>query len=400
MRLNADAAGGAQTDVATSSERWRPTAGQNAAPAGRTWGDCDPTTTCPQGERTTRHTPRHETALMCSRKRLLIVVLTLTVAATAHGDSRRRRGASPTLAPLPAATQRDDEAAGKAELGRLLFFDPRLSGDNSMSCATCHLPERGFADGLPVGRGRGDVPLARNTPTLLNVGLQTSFFWDGRAGTLEEQALGPIQAADEMHQDLAALESELQAVPEYAQRIRELFGGPVTRDAIAAALAAFERTLLSRNSPFDRFLAGDASALSEEAQRGLELFRGGAGCVRCHHGPLLSDGKFYRIGVSFADRGRQAVTGDAADVARFRTPSLRDVARTAPYMHDGSIRTLFDVVEFYYRSVPRHGPEGLTVEIEPLSGRSYSEIHDIVAFLESLTGEAPIIEIPERPAEP
>jgi cytochrome c peroxidase len=224
---------------------------------------------------------------------------------------------------------------------------------------------------------------------VLNVAFAKVLFWDGRATSLEEQALGPIQSPDEMHQMLPDLERELAAVPEYAAAFREALGTEVNSQGIARALAAYQRTLVSRNSPLDRFLAGDAKALSAEAQRGLELFRGDAGCIRCHHGPHLSDGKFHRIGVSFKDQGRAAVTGLRDDRYRFRTPTLRDVARTAPYMHDGSLKTLFDVVEFYFRTVPAEGPDGLKVDVEPLLGQSYSDMAAIVEFLEALSGEMP-----------
>jgi cytochrome c peroxidase len=284
----------------------------------------------------------------------------------------------------------------KVALGRQLFFDPRLSGDNTMSCATCHLPEKGFADGLPRARGAGGKVLQRNTQSLLNAGLYTAYFWDGRARTLEEQALAPVQAADEMNQDPARLRDELAAVPGYARQFRSVFGTPVTLDGIAQAIAAFERTLLTRNSPFQRYQEGGHAALSETALEGWRIFRE-AGCDRCHGGPALSDSRFYRIGTGYQDPGRGAVTGDLRLRYAFRTPSLWDVARTAPYMHDGSIRTLEEVVQFYFRSTPLRPPEGLTLDFEPLVDRSFSEIASIVAFLEALTGEAPQVAPPELP---
>jgi cytochrome c peroxidase len=200
-----------------------------------------------------------------------------------------------------------------------------------------------------------------------------------------------------MNQDLPALEKELNAVPGYAAQFRAVFGTRVTTDNITKALAAFQRTLVSRNSPFDRYLAGDKSAISEEAQSGWELFRGAAGCIRCHNGPNFSDSKFYRLGTTFRDRGRGAVTGEKRDLYAFRTPGLRDVARTAPYLHDGSLETLAQVVEFYYRGAPIQPPDGMPLDIAPLLGQSYSEISAIVAFLESLTGEPPVISKPTLP---
>jgi cytochrome c peroxidase len=306
----------------------------------------------------------------------------------------------PELVALPAlvpAPEDNPSTAAKVELGKQLFFDPRLSGDNSMSCATCHLPKLAFADGRRRSEGFGGRELSRNTPGLLNVAFYDNYLWDGRARTLEEQALMPIQAADEMNQELDELEDELNAVPGYVKQFQTVFGTPVTRQGVAHALAAFQRTLVSRDSPFDRYLAGDEQALSLDARRGLELFRGSAGCIRCHNGPLLSDGKFYRLGVGHSDEGRGGVTGKQEDRYKFRTPSLRDVARTAPYMHDGSQRTLTEVVEFYYRTAPTQGPDGLPLDIAPLLDQSFMEIAEIVAFLESLTGKAPEIVPPELP---
>ena len=303
---------------------------------------------------------------------------------------------SPPLAPLPEVTYPADNPATseKLALGKLLFFDPRLSGDNSMSCATCHLPEKALADGLPTAKGHGGKSLARNTPSLLNVAFFERFFWDGRAKTLEEQALGPITSPDEMNQDLEELEKELNAVPGYVKQFAEVFGTQVTRDGIAKALAAFERSLVTGRSPLDRYLAGDKSALSAEAKRGMELFVGDAGCIRCHQGPLLSDGKLYRLGIGTGDEGLAAVTKKKGDGGKFRTPSLRNVAQTAPYMHDGSKKTLDEVVEFYYRGVPPGTPE-MPLDIQPLTGQSYSEIPALVAFLQALSGPPPEVIPPD-----
>jgi cytochrome c peroxidase len=300
----------------------------------------------------------------------------------------------PQVAPSPANNPLTPD---KAALGRQLFFDPRLSGDNSVSCATCHLPDKALTDGLPRGKGTGGKELTRNTPTLLNVGFYTAYFWDGRAGSLEEQALVPIQSLEEMNQDLDALEKELNAIPGYVAQFEAAFESRATRINIAKALATFQRTLVSRNSPFDRYLAGDKNALSEDAQRGWELFQGDAGCIRCHNGPNFTDSKFYRLGTAFRDRGRGAITGEKRDNYAFRTPGLRDVARTAPYMHDGSMQTLYQVVEFYYRGVPSSSPDGLPLDVAPLLGQSYSEISAIVAFLESLSGDSTPVSPPSLP---
>jgi len=300
--------------------------------------------------------------------------------------------------PKTAADPKDNPTTpDKVALGKQLFFDPRLSGDNTLSCATCHVPEQAFGDGRPRGRGTGGKELTRNTPTLLNVGLFNRFFWDGRAKSLEEQALGPIQSPDEMNQDLSELVEELNAIPGYVRQFQNIFGTQATRDGIAKSLAAFQRTLVTNPSPFDRYLAGDQTALSMQAKQGLELFEGSAGCIRCHHGLLLSDNQFYRLGVSSQDEGLAVVTGKKDDKGKFRTPSLRNIAQTGPYMHDGSKKTLTDVVEFYYRGVSSKTSNGLPLDVEPLLGQSYSEISDIVAFLESLTGEPPKVSLPELP---
>ncbi len=266
-----------------------------------------------------------------------------------------------------------------------------------MSCATCHLPQKAFADGKSRSTGSQGDRLTRNTPTTLNVGFWGSLFWDGRASSLEQQALAPIQSPREMNQDLGLLERELTAVPGYVKAFHEVFGTGISRQQIARALAAFQRSLVSGPSPLDRYLKGDKSALSESAVRGLELFRGTAGCIRCHHGPLLSDGKFYRLGISRRDRGRQAVTKKPSDAYRFRTPALRDVARTGPYMHDGSLGSLEDVVTFYYRGVPTTAPPGLRWDVEPLLDSSFSEIPDLVEFLKSLNSTLPVISPPRLP---
>jgi cytochrome c peroxidase len=285
----------------------------------------------------------------------------------------------------------------KVALGKQLFFDPRLSGDNTMSCATCHLPDKAFGDGLAQSEGHDGKILPRNSPTLLNAAWHETLFWDGRAGSLEEQALIPIQAPMEMNQDLKELEHELAATPGYVKQFQAAFGSRATSDSIAKALAAFQRTLVTRPSPFDRYLQGDRDALTDQAKRGLELFVGEADCIRCHHGPLLSDGQFHRVVVSRTDVGREAVTGLKADRGKFRTPTLRNIGQTGPYMHDGSMQSLMEVVEYYFRGVPAASPEGLRLDVDPLLLGSYSDIPAIVAFLKSLSGEPPQITPPQLP---
>jgi len=325
----------------------------------------------------------------------IVLFLTATALSLVAEESE-----TPSLTLLPKTIPSPDSnplTAAKVELGKQLFFDPRLSGDNTMSCATCHIPDQAFADGQAKSPGQGGRLSNRNTQGLANIGLFTNFFWDGRAASLEEQALGPIQSPDEMNQSLDELERELNAIRGYVQQFREVFGSQVTRDGIAKALAAFQRTLVTQASPFDRYLAGDDDAISGAAKRGLELFQGDAGCIRCHHGPLLSDNKFHRIGASWRDCGRGLITHKPEDDYRFRTPSLRNVAQTAPYMHDGSLETLYDVVMFYFRGVPKSSPEGKPLDIEPRLDSSFSDIDNLVAFLRSLTGMLPEVTAPELP---
>jgi len=296
------------------------------------------------------------------------------------------------LVPLPRSapvSKNNPNTEAKVSLGKQLFFDLRLSGDNKISCATCHSPQKAFADGLPKGKGVDGKTIKRNTPTVLNTAFYKQLLWDGRANSLEEHALGPIKSPHEMNQNLDDLERELNLELGYVNQFSDVFGTRVTRQGIAKALAAFQRTLISGPSPFDRYLAGDENALSDDAKRGFELFKNEAGCARCHHGPLLSDGRFYRLGVKSKDQGRGAITGKKNDNYKFRTPSLRNIAETGPYMHNGSQATLEDVVTFYYRGIPQTPRNGQKLDAKPLLGNSFTEIAYIVAFLESLSGSVP-----------
>lgn len=289
----------------------------------------------------------------------------------------------PAIAPIP-----DDNTMtpAKVELGKMLFFDPRLSGSNWISCATCHNPVMGFTDRLPRALGHGMSEGPRNTPTILNAAFIQLQFWDGRAGSLEEQALGPVQADVEMRQTLEGMVEELGKVPEYVERFDQVFGGKDSLNPgnIAKAIAAFERTLITPVSPFDRFLRGDAGALGAAEQKGLELFQD-KGCIACHNGPVLSDGGFHIIKVpGSVDEGRFNVTKEDSDKYAFRTPTLRNVELTGPYMNNGSVATLEEVVAVM-------GREALHTN---LSGE---EVAYIVSFLKSLTGEMPRFDYPQLP---
>ena len=324
----------------------------------------------------------------CAKRRFICVLLCLCFSDAVILAQQKAGEDVARLAPLPGKTPQPPDnptTTAKVALGKNLFFDPRLSGNNRVSCATCHVPNKAFADGQAFSIGVKGQKLARNTPSILNLGFQKELFWDGRAKSLEEQALMPVKSPQEMNQPIEELILELKTIGEYRESFTRAFEDGINAVNVAKALAAYERSLISKPSPYDDYLNGDKKALSVSALRGLELFEGDAGCVRCHNGPLLSDGKFYRLGVGRGDVGRAVITGKREDAYRFRTPSLREVSRTAPYMHDGSKKTLYQVVEYYYRGVPTRGPEGLELDIEPLSDRSFTEIDDLVAFLRTLT---------------
>lgn len=281
------------------------------------------------------------------------------------------------------------------ELGKLVFFDPRLSGDDAISCATCHDPKKGWADGLKTGVGHKGKPLKRNTPTVINIDHRLPLFWDGRAKDAEEQALLPISNPDEMAEDLDKLAEQLRTVPEYVARFERAFPrAGITKETLAKALAAFERTLLSVDSPYDRYLEGDRAAISPEAARGLELFVGKAACVKCHDGPQLTDNGFHNIGVAGGDEGRHKIVTVALMKGAFKTPGLRDVALTAPYFHDGSAKTLLAVVEHYNRG--GDSKDNLDPDIKPLH-LTPDEQAALVALMEAMTGRSPAVEPPVLP---
>ena len=279
----------------------------------------------------------------------------------------------------------------KAELGRLLFFDPRLSRDATVSCATCHIPDLGFSDGLPTSTGIANQRGKRNAPTVVNSTYLPHQFWDGRAATLEDQALGPIQNPIEMGHTLEEAVSTLKRIDEYQRRFQEAFGTDVTAEGIAQAIATFERTLLSGNSPWDRFQEGDQEALGASARRGWDLFRGKTNCTSCHVGSLLTDFDFHNIGVGMEepdpDTGRFQETGRDEDRGAFKTPGLRDVTLSGPYMHDGSMKTLEEVIDFYDRGGEAN--RWLDDAMIPLN-LTEQEKKDLLAFLRSLEGDPPI----------
>jgi cytochrome c peroxidase len=292
--------------------------------------------------------------------------------------------ALPAIPPIPegAALTR-----ARIDLGQMLFFEPRISGSGVISCATCHNPALGWTDRIPRATGHDGQVGERNTPTALNAAFLDSQFWDGRAATLEDQALGPIEAEIEMNMSLEQAVARLNEFQIYRDMFMAAFPGdedPVNAPNVALAIAAFERTLVTPNSPFDRFLAGDDAALTGQQQFGMRLFADN-GCIACHSGPNFSDGNFHAIQVpGSTDRGRALVTGDAADEHAFRTPSLRNIAVTYPYFNNGSVESLRDAVNIM-------GQEMLGHEF------AEDELDALVAFLHALTGDMPEVEIPALP---
>ena len=287
----------------------------------------------------------------------------------------------------------------KAELGRMLFFDPVLSENDDVACATCHHPDKGFSDFRATPAGLGGVDLARNSPSLWNVAYVQSLFWDGRTNSLEDQALVPLTHADEMGVgDPATMAAQLAAIPEYVALFDAAFGGgasAVTPENTTRALAAFQRTLISDDSPFDRYAAGDFDALSSQQRRGLALFRSGAlRCFECHGAPTFASDTFRVVGVDSDDPGRADVADDGVFGA-FKVPTLRNIVLSAPYMHDGSMPTLNEVLDFYESGGGRaHGFAQVDVFVNPFE-LSQQERADLVAFLFALTDES---RLPESPA--
>ncbi len=286
-------------------------------------------------------------------------------------------------------------------LGRKLFYDPMLSVDGTVACATCHTLDFGFSDGKQFSEGVEGQMGGRNSPTVFTVAYYTTQFWDGRAPSLEKQAEGPVQDPVEMGQTLEGVEEKLMADSSYRSEFEIAFGpGRITFEMVEKAIASFERTVVSGNSPFDRYLyGGDEEALSESAQRGLEVFRDPekGNCTVCHTidetYALFTDNEFHNLGVDLdpqgelKDLGRYEVSQNESDRGAFKTPSLRNVALTAPYMHDGSLKTLQDVIDFYVGGGSSN--PWLDEEMKALDFLTFPERADLLAFLESLTGEMP-----------
>ena len=347
---------------------------------------------------------------MRSSTRFLLACVIFTASAVWFGAAKAQKISPPGgnavklkvplgLPPVPIPAH-NPPTAEKIALGRKLYYDPILSVDNTIACASCHGPASGFADPKPFSVGTGGKTGGRNAPTILNTAYNALQFWDGRAPSLEKQAEGPVQNPVEMANPLSAVEKKLLADAAYHAEFEKAFGpGPITYEKVEQAIASFERTVISGNSPFDRyFYGGDKSALSPSARHGLEVFRNPkkGNCAACHtigeKYALFTDNKFHNIGVGVQndqpkDLGRYNVTHNEADKGAFKTPSLRNITLTAPYMHNGSLKTLKDAIDFYIGG--GNSNPYLDKEIHPLDFLTGQERTDLKAFLESLTGEMP-----------
>jgi cytochrome c peroxidase len=301
--------------------------------------------------------------------------------------------------PVPPGNPMTDR---KIALGKLLFFDPRLSGDNQLSCASCHAPDRGFSDGVARNTGpKGE--LGRNAPTIWNAAYADEPFWDGRASSLEQQAGGPLRADVEMAASIPELLKELEAIPEYVAHFREVFGEEgITFSNIVKAIAAFERTIVTADSPWDRYQAGDRNALTREQRRGEELFMSSrTSCSTCHTPPLFTDNGFHNLGVPQEgplreDPGRYEVTKDPRDRGAFKTPTIRNIEFSGPYMHTGGFPSLESVIDFYDAG---GGPDPYGTKsrfIRPLN-LTKAEKKALVAYMKSLSDTSLRIDRPKLP---
>lgn len=320
----------------------------------------------------------------------------------------RRKHLIPSVSPLKDSIV---NTKALATLGKQLFFDPILSASNQVSCGSCHDPDLAWGDGRQRSFGHDRARGGRNAPSLLNAGHWKSLFWDGRATTLEEQVLGPLQDSKEMMQDLDDLEGELSAYPQYQEAFKKAFGVSTINPArVALALAAFERTIRSRTSRFDHFANGKYDALTDQEIRGLDLFRKKGRCMNCHNGPLFSDQEMHNQGThlfgrSSEDLGAYALTGKWEDAGKFRTPMLRDVTFTGPYFHHGTVVELREVIQLYNAGMPQIIPRGIAKRAERLPVHdallkplqlTEQEIDDLVAFMGAISTRPRAMRVPDR----
>lgn len=335
------------------------------------------------------------------RSLLVCVLLPMSVAASVADiapsvsiASLRAQYLRPAEIPYP---DDDPYSAAKAKLGRLLFFDPLFSASGTVSCASCHRPDRAWEDGLALAVGDSRHPLELKTPTLLDDAWLDRLGWDGRFDSLEQVTFAPIVATGNMNMSEAGVVARLSTIPYYVHSFATTFpNGTIDRKNIEMAIATYERSIVSTDAPFDRWIGGDETAINSAAKRGFEIFNGKGRCSECHSGWAFTDGSFHDIGLAKDDdigRGRLFPTSVKLRHA-FKTPTLRDVAQRAPYMHNGSLPTLADVIDFYDKGgIARPSRSEL---IKPL-GLTAEEKADLIAFLQTLTGKPQPVEVPTPP---
>ncbi len=299
------------------------------------------------------------------------------------------------LGMLPASPINADSLKHLIALGKKLFFDPRLSGSGNIACATCHRPELSWTDGKSRSVGHEGQSNKRNSPSIQNVWFYSSLFWDGRSHSLEDQAFAPINSESEMHGDMQTLPENLKKIKGYVPLFDSAFGdAAIDPDRITGAIAAFERSIVSRRSRFDEFLSGNKYALTETELHGLHLFRTKARCMNCHNGQLLTDNSFHNNGFAQEDKGRYSVTHKDDDLGKFKTPSLRDVVFTKPYMHDGSMISLAGIIKRYDQVQP--GVKDLDALLRPLK-LTKQEKSDLLAFLQAISAPPLLFDKPNLP---
>jgi cytochrome c peroxidase len=300
----------------------------------------------------------------------------------------------PTEIPFPKTNPYTPE---KAELGKTLFFDPRLSRVAVEACVSCHNPSFGWEDGRPTAVGDNMVALRRNSPSILNRAWGSAYFWDGRADSLEAQATGPITSTAEMNMSMDVLLDRLKAIPGYQERFNAVFPGEgITADNIAKSIATFERTIVSSVAPFDRWISGDEAAISDQAKHGFVLFNTTGQCTACHSGWTFTDDSFHDIGLpATTDLGRAEIVTGVAELERaFKTPGLRNIDQRGPYMHDGSVTSLEAVLKHYVNGIVQRPSLSAAIKPVPLSDQ---DVTDVVAFLKTLTSQDRPMTLPVLP---
>lgn len=319
------------------------------------------------------------------------------------------------LGVLPNAPIREGSPLTKnlVALGKVLFYDPRLSGSNQISCISCHAPEMNWSDGRQVSLGHDQAANSRNAPSLENIWYFKNLFWDGRANSLEKQLEGPIGSDIEMHQDFKLLPAKLKAIKGYAALFSSAYGdAKITQERIAKAIAGYELTFTSRKSSFDYFLEGNTKRMTDQQIQGLHLFRTKARCMNCHSGPLFTDDDFHNLGLTYykrakyEDLGRYNVTKNPQDVGKFRTPGLRNILRTSPWFHNGLFDNIEGVMNMYNNGMPqpKQKPDELNDPLFPKTdvhikrlNLTKAERDAIISFLGAITTEPWRITTPELP---